>query len=136
MRILLTAFALFVAAPAVAQPTADSFTSPTPEGLSAGAVRSGMDYSAFRRALLDAGWQAPANPDCVTGVYGGDGTRAAGEPNICRELPEIEACSGDGYCVMNFADLRAGRRIRVTTYGEYGAWRQPEALAVLGWEQQ
>lgn len=135
MRTLLAAFALLAAAPALAQPTAESFTSPTPAGLRAGAVRSGMDYSAFRRALLGAGWQAPANPECVTGVYGGDGTRAAGESNVCRELPEIEACSADGYCVMNFSGP-SGRRIRVTTYGDYSAWRQPGLLSVLGWEQQ
>ncbi len=62
MRTLLTAFALLAAAPALAQPTADSFTSPTPTGLRAGAVRSGMDYSAFRRALLGAGWQVVRDP--------------------------------------------------------------------------
>lgn len=134
MRILLTAFALLAAAPALAQPTADSFTSPTPAGLRAGAVRSGMDYSAFRRALLRAGWRATRDPGCVQGVYGGDGTRAAGEPNICRELPEIESCSADGYCSMNFRKAR--RTIRVTTYGDYGAWQRRGLLSVLGWEQR
>jgi hypothetical protein len=123
-------------APAAAQPTADSFTSPTPAGLRRGAVRSGMDYDAFRRAITSAGWRAARDPDCVQGVYGGDGTRSPGEPNVCRDLPEIEACSGDGYCVMNFSNPRTRRRIRVTTYGDYGGWQRPGRLSVLGWEQR
>lgn len=134
MRTLLAAFALLAATSALAQPTADSFTSPTPAGLRAGAVRSGMDYSAFRRALIGAGWRGARDPGCVQGIYGGDGTRAAGEPNVCHELPEIESCSADGYCSMNFRKAR--RAIRVTTYGDYGAWQRRGLLSVLGWEQR
>lgn len=133
---ILAAFAAFaMVLPAAAQPTESSFTSPLPAGLKKGAVRAGMDYAAFRRTLLAAGWQAKADPGCVQGVYGGDGTRRPGQSNICRELPELEACSGDGYCVANFTDPRTRRRIRVTSYGDYGQW-QREGLSVLGWEQK
>jgi hypothetical protein len=127
--------ALALALPAAAQPTERSFTSPVPVGLAKGAVRPGMDYAAFRRTLLNAGWQVKTDPDCVRGVYGGDGRRKPGESNICRELPEIEACSGDGYCVANYAHPRTRRLIRVTSYGDYGQW-QRKGLSVLGWEQK
>ena len=116
-------------------PTESSFASPVPAGLNKGAVRAGMDYVAFRLALLAAGWQVKADPDCVQNVYGGDGTRRPDGPNICRELPEIEACSGDGYCVANFVLPRMRRSIRVTSYGDYGQWRR-KGLSILGWEQK
>lgn len=133
---ILAAFAaLAMALPAAAQPTERSFTSPLPVGLKKGAVRAGMDYAAFRRTLLAAGWQAKADPDCVQGVYGGDGTRRPNQSNICRELPELEACSGDGYCSANFVHTRTRRRVRVTSYGDYDLW-QRKGLSVLGWEQK
>lgn len=133
---ILAALAAFtVSLPAAAQPTERSFASPVPAGLKKGAVRAGMDYANFRRTLLAAGWQAKVDPDCVQNVYGGDGTRRPGQPNICRELPEIEACSGDGYCVANFTHMRTRRLIRVTSYGDYGQW-QSKGLSVLGWEQK
>lgn len=135
LPIFVTLAALTVALPAAAQPTERSFTSPVPAGLKQGAVRSGMDYAAFRRTLLAAGWQAKADPGCVQGVYGGDGTRKPGQSNICRELPEIEACSGDGYCVASYVHPRTRRRIRVTSYGDYGQW-QRKGLSILGWEQK
>jgi hypothetical protein len=134
MRIFLPAVALLAAAPTSAQPTADSFTSPTPAGVSAEAVRAGMDYRDFRQALLGAGWQSVRDPACETNVYGAPGALSEAD-NVCHQLPEIEACSGDGYCVMTFSGP-SGRRIRVTTYGDYSAWNEPEALGVLGWEQE
>ena len=135
LPILAALGALMVALPVAAQPSERSFTSPVPAGLAKGAVRAGMDYAAFRRTLLAAGWQAKADPDCVQNVYGGDGTRKPGQSNICRELPEIEACSGDGYCVANFTYAATRRLIRVTSYGDYGLW-QRKGLSVLGWEQK
>lgn len=133
---ILAALAVLMAAlPAVAQPNERSFASLVPAGLTKGAVRAGMDYAAFRRTLLAAGWQAKADPDCIQNVYGGDGTRKPGQSNICRELPEIEACSGDGYCVANFTHARTRRSIRVTSYGDYGQWRR-KGLSILGWEQK
>lgn len=135
LPILAALAALTVALPAYAQPSEGSFTSPLPAGVKKGAVRAGMDYADFRRTLLAAGWQAKADPECVQNVYGGDGTRKPGQPNICRDLPELEACSGDGYCVANFANPRAGRRIRVTSYGDFDQW-QRKGLSVTGWEQK
>lgn len=135
LPILAALGALAMTHPAVAQLTERSFTSPVPAGVKKGAVRAGMDYATFRRTLLAAGWQVKADPDCVQNVYGGDGTRKPGQPNICRELPEIEACSGDGYCVANFTHVRTRRLIRVTSYGDYGQW-QRKGLSVLGWEQK
>lgn len=135
LPILAALGALAMTQPAAAQLSERSFASPVPAGVAKGVVRAGMDYAAFRRTLLAAGWRAKADPDCVRNVYGGDGTRKPGQPNICRELPEIEVCSGDGYCVANFTHARTRRLIRVTSYGDYGQW-QRKGLTVLGWEQK
>jgi hypothetical protein len=36
---------------------------------------------------------------------------------ICRKMPEIEDCSADGYCRMNFSDDQ-GNKISVVTFGD------------------
>ncbi|KRA81218.1 hypothetical protein [Altererythrobacter sp. Root672] len=136
MRWAITSLALIASAPALAQPSTEAFISPPLAGVQAGAVQVGMDYGALRGVLLVAGWEAASDTDCVKGVYGGTGARTPGQENICRDLPEIEACSGDGHCVMYFSNPRTDHRVRITTYGDLRAWEQKNQLSVLGWEQQ
>lgn len=89
----------------------------------------GMPYATLRGRLLQAGWLPLRDPACRENV--------GGEATVCFELPEVESCSGDGYCNMGFANAAAGKRMVVTTYGPYERWNTPgeeAALAVRSWD--
>ena len=117
------------APPAAAQPT----TAPVAATAAAPAVESGfskdMAYADLRKRLTDAGWLPLRDPMCWENV--------GGEARVCGELPEVESCSGDGHCVMYFASVDAGKRMRVTTYGPSERWNVPgeeAAFAVQSWD--
>ncbi len=78
-----------------------------PEALEA-LLKKGMVYEDFREIVIQNGW-APLITDCKAGV--------GGEALICDRLPEVNACSGDGYCLMLFEDKVRGTQLSVTTYG-------------------
>lgn len=104
-------------------------------GIFATVLKPGMSYVEFRAAATNAGWTPRVEPECRANVYGRDGGPDDGT-NICTQLPELEACSGDGHCSMVFEDSGSGKRMGVTTYGDYLKWNVPgeEAeLAVLEW---
>jgi hypothetical protein len=82
-----------------------------------------MPYASLRRTLLDAGWLPLRDPMCWENV--------GGEARVCGELPEVESCSGDGRCAMNFANAKEGAKVRVTTYGDYGRWNAPGEESAL-----
>jgi hypothetical protein len=89
----------------------------------------GMPYATVRKRLVDAGWLPLRDPECWKNA--GQGS------TVCGLLPEVESCSGDGYCNMHFANADTGQRIAITTYGPYERWNQPgqeSALAVKSWE--
>lgn len=111
--------------PASAQPSATPEAKPAIEA----AFREGMPFAELRKRLLDAGWLPLRDPMCRENV--------GGTAEVCFELPEVESCSGDGYCNMHYASAAEGRRLSVTTYGPYGKWNVPgeeSALAVRSWK--
>jgi hypothetical protein len=81
------------------------------------ALKADMPYATLRKTLLDAGWLPLRDPKCWENV--------GGEARVCGELPEVESCSGDGRCAMNFASEKDGAIVRVTTYGDYRRWNTP-----------
>lgn len=88
-----------------------------------------MPYADLRKRLTDAGWLPLRDPMCRENV--------GGAALVCGELPEVESCSGDGHCVMHFANAGEGKRIRVATYGPSERWNVPgeeAAFAVTSWE--
>jgi hypothetical protein len=88
-----------------------------------------MAYATLRGRLIDSGWLPLRDPMCRENV--------GGTAPVCNELPEVESCSGDGRCVMHFANADDGKRIRVVTYGPYQRWNLPgeeAALAVKSWQ--
>ncbi len=88
-----------------------------------------MPYGDLRNVLLKNGWQPVVTPDCKSNV--------GGKAEVCDQLPEIEACSGDGYCLMNFANQSDSSKLTVTTYGDYRDWRttgQESKLRVTRWQ--
>jgi len=88
-----------------------------------------MPYGDLRNILLKNGWQPVVTPDCKINV--------GGKAEVCDQLPEVEACSGDGYCLMNFSNQSDGSKLTVTTYGNYRDWRttgQESKLRVTRWQ--
>lgn len=110
-----------VAEPAVAEPA----TAPAVDA----AFTKEMPYADLRKRLTDAGWLPLRDPMCRDNV--------GGEALVCGELPEVESCSGDGHCVMHFANPAEGKRIRVAAYGPSERWNVPgeeASFAVTSWE--
>lgn len=89
-----------------------------------------MAYADLRAIALNQGWVPVANANCKGNV---GGTAA-----ICDQLPELESCSGDGYCLMSFAYFGTAQptRLSVTTYGPSSDWRKSgpgSRLRVIHW---
>lgn len=117
-------------APSVPLPASTS-PAATPEAKPAieAAFREGMPFAEVRKQLLAAGWLPLRDPMCRENV--------GGTAEICFALPEVESCSGDGYCNMHYASATEHRRITVTTYGPYDKWNaagEEAALAVRSWK--
>ncbi len=88
-----------------------------------------MPYADMRKTLIAADWLPLRDPKCWENV--------GGTAEVCGQLPEVESCSGDGYCVMNFANKNQQIQIRIGTYGPYEGWSSPTekaSLAVNFWE--
>lgn len=92
-------------------------------------LRKNMPYQDAKTLLVNAGWQYASLP-----VYGYRETdekvrsECFGEVKICNEYPELETCSGQGYCQMLFYD-HFGNALSVTTYGRL----MSKELHVIGW---
>ena len=90
-------------------------------------LKKDMAYADLRTAVLAQGWKPVATAECRKNV-GGDGA-------ICDQLPELESCSGDGYCISHF-ESPAGERLDVTSYGMPEDWNVAGAdsrLVVVEW---
>jgi hypothetical protein len=119
------------AAPAAAAPATAPVAAPVAPAAPAleSAFTVDMAYADLRKRLTDAGWLPLRDPMCRENV--------GGEARVCGELPEVESCSGDGHCVMHFANADQGKRMRVTTYGPSERWNVPgeeAAFAVKSWD--
>jgi hypothetical protein len=116
-------------APATPPAATQASTAPEAKPAIEAAFREGMPFAELRKRLLDAGWLPLRDPMCRENV--------GGTAEVCFELPEVESCSGDGYCNMHYANAAENRRISVTTYGPYGKWNvagEESALAVRSWK--
>lgn len=114
------------AAPADAAPSA---AAPAASPAVDAGFTEGMPYATLRKQLIDAGWLPLRDPECWKNAGPGS--------TVCGLLPEVESCSGDGYCNMYFANADAGKRIEIGTYGPYERWNEPgqeSALAVKSWQ--
>lgn len=87
------------------------------------AVRKEMTYADFRERAIAEGWTPVVDWECKNNMRGQEG--------ICDQLPELEVCSGDGYCNMHFTHKALGKSVDVTTYGGYENWNVPGREAEL-----
>ena len=108
-----------------------------------GELDKGMAYNEFRKLALDHGWQPKPDKQCTANVVGGDHeTWCPAHPDdvmckVCKEVPELSSCSGDGHCLMQFTHEGKDRDLAVGTYGDINTWNAPadkSRLMVTGWE--
>ncbi|PZO41471.1 MAG: hypothetical protein DCF19_09720 [Pseudanabaena frigida] len=88
-----------------------------------------MAYADLRSALLKNNWLPTSNPNCKNNV--------GGKAPICGEIPELEVCSGDGYCLMSFTNQANSSKLTITTYGDYRDWNitgRESRLQVTQWQ--
>lgn len=92
------------------------------------AFKKDMAYADLRKLVLDGGWTPVVEPACKKNV--------GGEAEICDQIPELDACSGDGYCIMHFESVSSGEKLDVTTYGMVEDWNvagEDSRLNVTEW---
>ncbi len=86
-----------------------------------------MPYADLRSQLIANNWFPITDQACKENT--------GGTAKICEEIPELESCSGDGYCLMNFGH-RNGNKLSITTYGNYQDWNvqgQRSRLRITQW---
>jgi hypothetical protein len=91
-------------------------------------LTKGMAYADLRKTALTNGWVPLASPNCKTNV--------GGAALVCDQIPEVNACSGDGYCLMFFKHVNSGKRFSVSTYGPSDDWQisgEASRLRVKQW---
>ncbi|SEM10756.1 hypothetical protein SAMN05428989_3069 [Pseudoxanthomonas sp. GM95] len=98
-----------------------------------------MPYAELRRIVLAQGWLPKVDAQCKANVVGADfAEQCKDSPDrcqVCEDLPELSACSGDGHCLMHFH--RNDQTLAVSTYGAIDGWRasgQAAGLRVKWWE--
>lgn len=92
-------------------------------------LKKGMAYADLRTAVLAQGWKPVPTAECKRNV--------GGDANICAQLPELESCSGDGYCISHY-ESPTGERLDVIAYGMPEDWNVAGAdsrLVVVEWSR-
>jgi len=82
-----------------------------------------MAYADLRAQVLSGDWLPIQGFGCAENT--------AGQADICDELPELEACSSDGRCVMWFGNGATQTTLRVDTFGDYTKWKAGGGEALL-----
>jgi hypothetical protein len=73
-------------------------------------LSKGKSYAEFRQSALSWGWAPVVDPNCKTNV--------GGTARICDKRPEVESCSGDGYCILRFQHRIKNVALKVVTYAD------------------
>jgi len=91
-------------------------------------LRQGMSYPQARQIIIRHGFMAHTPPAYG---YGKNDQKVisecSGSVKTCDEFPEIDSCSGQGYCRMEFQDVYQHKLVVMTygdivTYTEKGQW--------------
>lgn len=102
--------------------------------------KKGMAYADFRIVAAAAGWSAVIDPQCNANVVGDNYASLCSahaeldDCRVCEDIPELSACSGDGYCGMTFS--KQAQELEVTTYGmteDRKIMGEKSRLQVVGW---
>jgi hypothetical protein len=129
------------------KPMESSADNSAPSGVSdgqlQGLLKAGMAYADFRNAVLANGWKPVVDPQCKANVVGGNhASLCAANPDlascqVCDQMPELSACSGDGHCLVRFEKPEKGEVLEATGYGMIEDWSVPgddSRLQLSKWE--
>lgn len=104
-------------------------------------LKKGMAYGDFRKAVLAQGWQPLPEPDCKANVVGAKFEKICkvdpGLCQVCDDLPELESCSGDAHCLVQFTHAGVDGVLQATGYGEAQYWNatgKDSGFQVTQWE--
>jgi len=102
-------------------------------------LKKGMSYGDFRKAVLAQGWEPVITAQCKQNVVGGAYERiCAKNPDrckVCDDLPELESCSGDGQCLVQFKHAGAKGVLQATAYGEVDRWQDKDSgFGITQWQ--
>jgi hypothetical protein len=92
------------------EPLEDPRSDRTPWQIIKKDLSKGKSYAEFRQSALSWGWAPVVDPNCKTNV--------GGTASICDERPEVESCSGDGYCILRFQHRIKDVALKVVTYAD------------------
>ncbi len=91
-------------------------------------LREGMPYADFRQKVLAHGWTPLVDPQCKANVVGGNYEALCSEHpdltscQVCEQMPELSAYSGDGYGLMRFHKSGVDESLEVTSIGMISDW--------------
>ncbi len=118
-----TSTAALEPAAATSTPTVSApVVAPDPAKVAAAAAAANQNaspsYGMLRQQILATGWAVVNNGQCLSNVAGPNAAQ------ICEALPELDACSADGYCKFVFQRTENGQAqtLEVVTYGEIQDW--------------
>jgi len=110
--------------------TANQATTPAGQALARG-LTAGMAYGDFRKLVLSSGWTPVVDPQCKANVVGENHEALCKEHSdltgcqVCDQLPELSAYSGDGYCLVRFHHTGDGEILKATCNGMISDWNVP-----------
>lgn len=105
-----------VASTKESEPAEDPRSDRSPWQMIKNDLTKGKPYAEFRQSALSWGWAPVVDPNCKTNV--------GGTASICDERPEVESCSGDGYCILRFQHRIKAVALKIVTYaGNIQSWQ-------------
>lgn len=108
-----------------------------------GILKKGMAYADFRNQLLAHGWMPVIDAGCKANVVGTNHVAlCADNPDlatcqVCDQMPELNACSGDGHCLVRFQNTDNTEIMEATSYGMIEDWNvsgEDSRLQVSQWD--
>lgn len=101
----------------------------------------GMAYADMRKMLIRTGWKPVPDAQCEANVVG-DGhaeycgsNPASDSCMVCKNMPEVGSCSGDGYCGMYFRT--SNESLHVVAHGDMRDWNvggDESGFVVASWD--
>lgn len=106
------------------------------------AIKKDMAYADLRKLLIEGGWEPVKDPQCQVQVAGYDQKTCSDNQDLalcraCEQMPELSAYSGDGFATSRFNDVRAGKTLKLVSYGMIEDWNVPgddSRLRIEEWE--
>ncbi|WP_144436636.1 hypothetical protein [Lysobacter antibioticus] len=96
-----------------------------------------LSYLEARALLLEEGWSPVVSKTCNEDVVGSYELQCVAKKisswcHLCAELPELQTCTSNGLCAMQFSLPGTAKKISIATYGDIETWRaSPEKTDLM-----